>query len=66
MQSPTLLTVAMFPVLSVMYLRLARNEEKDVRKVFGQEWDEYAARVPAFIPRFGGTGIPTVPREKAS
>ncbi|HKP96947.1 MAG TPA: isoprenylcysteine carboxylmethyltransferase family protein [Fibrobacteria bacterium] len=55
LQWPTLLTVAMFPVLTIMYLRLAKQEEKEVRKEFGPAWDEYAARVPAFFPRFRGT-----------
>ncbi len=66
MQWPTLLTLAMFPVLSVMYLRLARNEEKEVRKVFGVEWDAYAARVPGFIPGFGGSRLRVDPKVKTA
>jgi protein-S-isoprenylcysteine O-methyltransferase Ste14 len=49
-QWPTLLTLAMFPVLVWMYARLARGEEKDSRERFGAGWDRYASRVPAFIP----------------
>ena len=49
-QWPTILTLAMFPVLVVMYVRLARIEEREVRAEFGAEYDRYAARVPAFIP----------------
>lgn len=49
-QWPTLLTVAMFPVLVWMYVRLARREEADARRRFGPEYDRYAARVPAFMP----------------
>ncbi|MEN8142626.1 MAG: isoprenylcysteine carboxylmethyltransferase family protein [Thermodesulfobacteriota bacterium] len=48
---PTLLTLAMFPVLIVVYLRLARQEEKLVRQEFGKTYNEYASRVPAFLPR---------------
>ena len=51
-QWPTLLTLAMFPVLVWMYVRLARQEEADVRVEPGDEYEHYAARVPAFIPRF--------------
>jgi protein-S-isoprenylcysteine O-methyltransferase Ste14 len=59
-QWPTLLTLAMFPVLVVMYVRLARHEEREVRVELGAEYDRYAARVPAFLPRWsrivGGLG----------
>ena len=51
-QWPTLLTLAMFPVLVVMYLRLARQEESEVRAEFGEAYDRYAAQVPAFVPRW--------------
>ncbi|MFN0044522.1 MAG: methyltransferase family protein [Alphaproteobacteria bacterium] len=52
-QWPTLLTVAMFPVLVVMYARLARAEERDTLAAFGEGYREYMARVPAFVPRLG-------------
>ncbi|MDX2004177.1 MAG: isoprenylcysteine carboxylmethyltransferase family protein [Meiothermus sp.] len=51
LQWPTLLTLLMFPVLVVMYTRLARQEEREVRASLGREYDAYAARVPAFWPR---------------
>jgi protein-S-isoprenylcysteine O-methyltransferase Ste14 len=51
LQWPTLLTLAMFPVLVVMYVRLARHEEADAIAAFGEEYRDYMARVPAFIPR---------------
>ncbi len=50
-QWPTLLTLAMFPVLVYMYIRLARSEEKDAQKEFGGQWDAYAQQTPAFIPK---------------
>lgn len=53
LQWPTLLTLLMFPVLMYMYVRLARREEREVRATFGAEYDEYAARTPAFLPRLG-------------
>jgi methanethiol S-methyltransferase len=49
-QWPTILTLAMFPVLVVMYVRLARREEREVRAEFGAAYDRYAAEVPAFLP----------------
>jgi protein-S-isoprenylcysteine O-methyltransferase Ste14 len=37
LQWPTLLTLAMFPILCAMYMRLAHNEEKDAQRMFGAE-----------------------------
>lgn len=50
-QWPTLLTLAMFPVLVWMYIRLARAEERETYAQFGDQYAKYAKRVPAFIPR---------------
>lgn len=50
-QWPTILTLAMFPVLTVMYVKLARDEERAVRAEFGEAYDKYAAEVPGFFPR---------------
>jgi len=50
LQWPTLVTLVMFPVLSVMYVRLARREERDVLAGFGDRYRSYMAHVPAFIP----------------
>ena len=50
-QWPTLLTLAMFPVLVWMYVRLAGREERDALARFGDVYEEYARRVPAFLPR---------------
>jgi len=52
LQWPTLLTLAMFPVLVVMYFRLAWTEEKTALAEFGESYRDYMRRVPAFIPRF--------------
>jgi protein-S-isoprenylcysteine O-methyltransferase Ste14 len=51
-QWPTILTLLMFPVLVVMYTRLAAAEEREMRATFGAPYDTYAAKVPGFIPRF--------------
>jgi protein-S-isoprenylcysteine O-methyltransferase Ste14 len=50
-QWPTLLTLAMFPVLTFMYVRLAKSEEREAIAEFGETYTAYAASVPAFIPR---------------
>lgn len=52
LQWPTLLTLLMFPVLVVMYVRLARREEQDALAEFGAVYRQYIATVPAYIPRF--------------
>ena len=49
-QWPTILTLAMFPILVWIYVRLARTEEKEAQAAFGKEWDAYVAHTPAFIP----------------
>jgi methanethiol S-methyltransferase len=50
LQWPTVLTLAMFPVLLYMYLRLARREEHDAIAQFGEGYQRYMERVPAFLP----------------
>jgi protein-S-isoprenylcysteine O-methyltransferase Ste14 len=56
LQWPTLPTLVMFPILLVVYRRLAIREEREVREHFGDEWDAYAGLKPRFIPRFHRTG----------
>jgi len=51
LQWPTLVTLAMFPVLVYMYLRLARREEREAMADFGEAYERYAAGTPAFFPR---------------
>jgi protein-S-isoprenylcysteine O-methyltransferase Ste14 len=46
----------MFPVLLLMYGRLAITEENEMRQQFGEAYQHYAQRTPRFIPRlFGAT-----------
>ncbi len=52
LQWPTLVTLAMFPVLVFMYWRLARREEKDAREAFGEVYRRYEEDTPAFLPKF--------------
>ena len=58
LQWPTLLTLAMFPVLIVAYARLARSEEREVRAEFGADYASYAAATPSFIPRLREKRLP--------
>ena len=51
LQWPTLLTLLMFPILVVMYMRLAGREEREVQAEFGEAYARYAASTPAFFPR---------------
>lgn len=59
LQWPTILTLAMFPVLVWMYVRLAKAEERQVQMEFGEAYADYARKVPAFIPhlRAGSGGL---------
>jgi len=52
LQWPTLVTLVMFPILVWMYGRLARKEEQDALREFGDVYAQYAARTPAFLPRW--------------
>jgi protein-S-isoprenylcysteine O-methyltransferase Ste14 len=53
LQCPTLITLAMFPILVFMYVRLARKEEQDALAEFGDEYRRYMVRTPRFIPPIG-------------
>ena len=52
LQWPTILTLAMFPLLVLMYARLAKAEEVESARAFGKEWTAYADSTPRFIPDF--------------
>lgn len=52
-QWPTLLTLAMFPILVFMYWRLSLGEEQQAEAEFGDEYRAYASRTPRFFPRLG-------------
>jgi protein-S-isoprenylcysteine O-methyltransferase Ste14 len=57
LQWPTLLTLAMFPILLVMYGRLAVTEEAEMRTQFGSDFDAYAARTPRFLPSWRKSNV---------
>ncbi len=51
LQWPTLPTVVMFPILVVVYIKLALREELMALQEFGDEYREYAKNTPRFIPK---------------
>ena len=55
LQWPTLLTLAMFPFLVAMYVRLARREEAEARQLFGEEYIRYETHVPGWFPHLRGS-----------
>lgn len=46
----TLPMLVMWPILMVIYYRLARREEADMREEFGAAYDEYAETTGMFFP----------------
>ena len=60
-QWPTLVTLAMYPVLVFMYARLARREEAEMIAQFGDAYRRYKDRVPAFFPKLGAGGAVSQP-----
>ena len=57
LQWPTLLTLLMFPILLVMYGRLAITDETEMRNRFGAEFEAYAARTPRFLPSWRQSAV---------
>ncbi len=49
---PTLLTVATLPILGLVYWRLARQEEQDALREFGERYRCYMSGTGRFLPRW--------------
>ncbi len=49
-QWPTIITLAMWPVLVLMYYRLAKREEKEAIEAFGERYEAYKQQTPMFWP----------------
>lgn len=52
LQWPTIPTLVMFPILVVVYVRLANKEEAMVISEFGDEYLNYMSNTPAWLPKF--------------
>jgi protein-S-isoprenylcysteine O-methyltransferase Ste14 len=50
-QWPTVLTLLMAPVLVFGYVRLARQEDRELQAEFGEAYRTYAGRVRSLVPR---------------
>lgn len=51
LQWPTVLTLIMFPILTVVYVRLAKREEREALAEFGESYRRYMEQTPGFIPK---------------
>ncbi|MEK9209582.1 MAG: hypothetical protein AAB926_02005 [Patescibacteria group bacterium] len=40
-----------FFLVALFLIRVAKREERGLQKAFGKEWQNYASRTSAFIPR---------------
>ena len=49
---------------AVFYSAVMRNEAEDLHARFGTVFDEYASKVPLFLPHFFGSGYATAPYAK--
>jgi protein-S-isoprenylcysteine O-methyltransferase Ste14 len=47
----TISTLLLWPILAVLYYRLAKEEDKKMEDTFGEEYRKYKHMVPMFIPR---------------
>lgn len=55
----TLALLLMWPVLVLIYVRLARKEEADMEAEFGQPYRDYKARTGMFLPKLSGAKLQT-------
>lgn len=62
LQWPTLVTLAMFPILVIMYALLAKREERDSLAQFGDAYRRYMQSTPAFIPTLASMKINSTSR----
>jgi protein-S-isoprenylcysteine O-methyltransferase Ste14 len=56
----TLPMLIMWPVMAVLYTKLAKREEKEMETQFGRQYSEYRARTGMFLPKIGFSAQPSV------
>lgn len=66
LQWPTLATLVLFPILVLVYRRLAIREEREVAERFGEGWERYASSTPRLLPRLRSSASPSTPRRRPS
>ena len=49
-QWPTIPTLIMWPILLINYYRLSQREDNELIDEFGDEYEEYRQKTPAFLP----------------
>lgn len=52
LQWPTIPTVVMFPILVVVYVKLAKREESQAIAEFGSKYLNYIKTTASWLPRF--------------
>lgn len=52
LQWPTIVTLALFPILVVTYVRLAHREEKEALAELGDRYRDYLSKVPGWFPHW--------------
>ncbi len=57
---PTLPTLLMLPILITAYYKLAKREEKEMEKKFGEVYQGYRKRVPMFLPLLKSKKVSTL------
>ena len=48
----TLIMLALWPVIVVLYYRLSKTEEKEAIERYGDRYIKYKNDVPGFVPRY--------------
>lgn len=47
---PSIITLALWPILIAAYVWLAKQEEKQAKEEFGEAWRQYAKKTKRFVP----------------
>ncbi|TRO58598.1 isoprenylcysteine carboxylmethyltransferase family protein [Candidatus Bathyarchaeota archaeon] len=48
---PTIFTAILWPIMTLSYYKLAKDEEKYLKSKLGIKYDAYSKKVPMFVPR---------------
>lgn len=56
---PTVFSLTVIPIIVVVYVFLARKEERQMMKEFGDEYRAYQRRIPMFVPHLSNRALGT-------